>query len=328
MPIHLIWGDDSAGKENYINNLIKTCVDPCWISINLSRLEGSDPNQALQALEEARTPPFGSTSKVILLNNSPFCNGCSNQLSSLFEEAIELIPKNTHFILNSSKKPDGRLKTTKEIQKNIKSKQCIEKSFMLPAIWDTKGQYELVKRISKELNLRIDSEAITELIDAVGNDSIRLYSELQKLDLSIETKSNSLITTKTVKALVAGVSTNSLQISNSLLTNKPIEAISQLDALLEQGEPALRILATLIGQIRGWLWVSLLEKEGERDVNVIAKAAGINNPKRVYVIRKQLTDQSAEVFLHLLSRLLSIEAAIKMGTAPKDAFRDGLLSTI
>ena len=50
----------------------------------------------------------------------------------------------------------------------------------------------------------------------------------------------------------------------------------------------MRIVATLTGQIRGWLWVSLLEQQGERDVAVIAKAAGIGNPKRIYVMRKQL----------------------------------------
>ncbi|MFL0732735.1 MAG: DNA polymerase III subunit delta, partial [Prochlorococcus sp.] len=91
--------------------------------------------------------------------------------------------------------------------------------------------------------------------------------------------------------------------------------------------PALRIVATLTGQIRGWLWVSLLEQQGERDVNVIAKAAGIGNPKRIYVMRKQLQGRPPQRFLKLLSRLLEVEAALKRGALPGDAFRDGLIST-
>ncbi len=328
MPIHLIWGDDSAGKENYINTLIKTTVDPSWISINLSRLEGTNPEQAIQALEEARTPPLGSGCKIIWLNNSPFCNGCTNELAILFEETLKLISVQNHLLLSNHKKPDGRLKPTKALQKLIKSKCCIEKSFVLPAAWDKQGQQELIKRIAKEIGLQMESDVIEELIDAIGNDSVRIYSELQKLSLNAETTRNSAITTKMVRSLIEGISTNAIEIANSLLINKPIETIALLDALLEKGEPPLKILATLIGQVRGWLWVSLLEKAGEKDVGFIAKASGINNPKRIYVIRKQLNGQPPELFLTLLSRLLSIEAAIKMGIEPKDAFRDGLLSTI
>ena len=71
-----------------------------------------------------------------------------------------------------------------------------------------------------------------------------------------------------------------------------------------------------------------LKQEGEKDVNVIAKAAGIGNPKRIYILRKQVKSQSPRVFLQLLSQLLEIEAAIKNGLGPKEAFRDGFLSTI
>ena len=108
MPIHLIWGDDSSGKENYTNLLIKTKVDPSWLSINLTRLEGSDPKQSAQALEEARTTPFGNGCRIVLLSNSPFCNGCSNQLAKLFEEALPLIPVASYLVLTTNNKPDGR----------------------------------------------------------------------------------------------------------------------------------------------------------------------------------------------------------------------------
>jgi DNA polymerase-3 subunit delta len=71
--------------------------------------------------------------------------------------------------------------------------------------------------------------------------------------------------------------------------------------------------------------VSLLEQEGERDVAVIAKAAGIGNPKRIYVMRKQLQGRQPKRFLSLLGRLLDVEARLKRGALPGHAFRDGLL---
>ena len=60
-------------------------------------------------------------------------------------------------------------------------------------------------------------------------------------------------------------------------------------------------------------------------VAVIAKAAGIGNPKRIYVMRKQLQGRPPKRFLSLLGRLLEVEARLKRGAQPGDAFRDGLL---
>jgi DNA polymerase-3 subunit delta len=71
--------------------------------------------------------------------------------------------------------------------------------------------------------------------------------------------------------------------------------------------------------------VLLLEQQGERDVTVIAKAAGIGNPKRIYVMRKQLQGRDSKRLLSLLGRLLEVEAMLKRGAVPGDAFRDGLL---
>ena len=98
-----------------------------------------------------------------------------------------------------------------------------------------------------------------------------------------------------------------------------------VDALLLANEPGLRIVAALTSQIRGWLWVSLLDQQGEQDVAVIAKAAGIGNPKRIYVMRKQIRGRQPSRFLALLGQLLTVEAALKRGTAAGDAFRDGFL---
>ncbi len=60
MPIHLLWGDDSAARDRAVATLIEEAIDPNWSSINLSRLDGNEAGQAQQALEEARTPPFGA----------------------------------------------------------------------------------------------------------------------------------------------------------------------------------------------------------------------------------------------------------------------------
>ena len=334
MPIHLFWGDDEAARSRAVETLIAARTDPAWQSINLSRLDGSDPAQAAQALAEARTPPFGGGDRVVLLQRSPFCSQCPAELGQQLEACLELIPDSCHLLLVSSGKPDARLRTTKALQKLVKAGVAFEQSFALPAIWDGAGQVELVQRTAAELGLRLEPAAAEALSDAIGSDSARLASELDKLALYVgatpgggtnAAASQPLITAAAVHALVGSQAANALQVGDALLAGQPAEAIALVEALLAANEPALRIVATLSGQIRGWLWVSLLDRQGEQDVNAIAKAAGIGNPKRIYVMRKQIRGRSPSRFLNLLSQLLEVESALKRGSDPGDAFRDGFL---
>ena len=130
MPIHLIWGDDYEACNREIEEIIKTVIDPSWKSFNYSQIDGNDPKQNFRALEEIQSAPLGSGGRVVLVRRSPFCNGCSIELANKLEQAIKLIPDNTHLILNNSNKPDKRLKTTKLIAKNIQSNILSnEKSF-------------------------------------------------------------------------------------------------------------------------------------------------------------------------------------------------------
>ena len=334
MPIQVLWGDDFAGSDKAIESLVKDIIDPSWSSLNLSRLDGSEPAQVKQALEESQTPPFGSGGRIVLLKRSPICNNCPKELNDLFENIINLIPEKTYLILSNPSKPDKRLKSTKAIEKLAKDNKAIVKSYQLPAVWDKNGQKLLVENVANEFNLKISEDAIFSLVDSIGSDSKRLHSELEKLCLFIEaknraeekSKSSKIITLEDINQLIHGRTTNSLEVGNQLINNELGNVISLLDSLLDKGEPGLRILATLTGQVRGCLWVSLLEKEGEQDVNKIAKTAGINNPKRIYIIRKQIKGKSPKQFLKLLNQLLEIEASLKRGALPKQAFRDGLLT--
>ena len=328
MPFHLYWGDDEAARSRAIEALIEKLIDPAWGSINLSRLDGNDAGQAAQALAEARTPPLGSGARVVILQRSPFCNQCPAELAEQLESGLDVLPETCHLVLVNPGKPDARLRTTKALQKLVKAGQAFEASFALPAIWDGAGQVELVQRTAQALGLRLEPAAAEALSEAIGSDSARLASELEKLSIYVGSDATGqahTITAAAVVALVASHATNSLAVGDALLASKPADAIALVDALLEANEPALRIVAALSSQIRGWLWVSLLEKAGEQDVAVIAKAAGIGNPKRIYVMRKQIRGKQAKHFLKLLGQVLEVEAALKRGADGRDAFRDGFL---
>ena len=334
MPIHLIWGDDYEACNREIEEIIQTVIDPSWKSFNYSQIDGNDQKQNFRALEEVQSSPLGGGGRVVLVRRSPFCNGCSIELANKLEQAIKLIPNNTYLILNNSNKPDKRLKTTKLIEKSIQSNSFSkEKSFLLPLPWDINGQRNLVKNILYKLNLKMNHEAIDLIVECIGNDSSLINTELQKLSLFSEAINTNLTTDKPqeiskelVKKLIQNNSTNALEIANSLLKGEIIIALNKIQSLLKNGEPALRLITTLTGQSRGWLWVHLLDSQGNQDVKEIAKLAGIANPKRIFIIRKQIQGKSLATLLELMKKLLKIEASIKSGANPIDSFKDNLLT--
>ena len=334
MPIHLIWGDDYEASNRKIEEIIQTVLDPTWRSFNYSQIDGNDLKQSFRALEEIQSAPLGKGGRIVLVRRSPFCNGCSVDLASKIEQAIQLIPNNTHLILNGSNKPDKRLKTTKLILKNIESNRFSEeKSFNLPLPWDINGQRNLVKNIAYRLNLKINNETIDLIVESIGNDSSLINTELQKIallseanDKLFDTKQPTEITQELVKKLIPNNSTNALEIASLLLKGESTLALIKIKSLLENGEPALRLIATLTGQSRGWLWVHLLDEQGNQDVKEMAKLAGIANPKRIFIIRKQIQGKSLRILLELMKKLLKIEASIKSGTNPIDSFKDNLLT--
>tara|TARA_B100000700_G_C14945472_1_gene808964 strand:- start:146 stop:1165 length:1020 start_codon:yes stop_codon:yes gene_type:complete len=331
MPIHLIWGEDTTAIEKHINSLIEKILDPNWSTVNFSRLDGDDNAQTIRALEEVQTAPFGSGGRLVLLRRSNLLNTCPIDLSIKFENIIEIIPNNTHLLLINKNKPDNRLKTTKILREQINKKKAFESNFSLPTIWDQKGQRELVKRIAEELSIDIEPKAIILITEALGNDSERISKELQKLSLYEESKisNNSrksiLIREESVKFIIDDIHTNSLKVGELLIKNKMNDAFYLLETILDQGEAPLRIIATLSGQIRLCLWVKILEKDSDKDASEIAKLVGIGNPKRIYVIRKQVQDSSVKILKDLLCKLLEIEIALKRGQSPKEAFKYGLL---
>jgi len=334
MPIHLIWGDDYEASRREIEEITQTVIDPTWKSFNYSQIDGNDPEQNFRALEEAQSAPLGSGGRVVLVRRSPFCNGCSIELANKLEQTIHLIPDNTYLILNNVNKPDKRLKTTKLIEKSIKSNiHSKEKSFLLPLPWDINGQRKLVKTILDKLNLKMNHETINLIVESIGNDSSLINAELQKLSLLSEAVNENTnpdnpreISKELVTKLIQNTSTNALEIANLLLKGNRNIALRKIQSLLRNGEPALRLIATLTGQSRGWVWVHLLDSQGNKDVKEIAKIAGIANPKRIFVIRTQIQNKSLDELLDMMKKLLKIEESIKSGTNPIDSFKDNLLT--
>ncbi|HEY9726575.1 MAG TPA: DNA polymerase III subunit delta, partial [Chroococcales cyanobacterium] len=82
-----------------------------------------------------------------------------------------------------------------------------------------------------------------------------------------------------------------------------------------------RIVATLIGQFRTWLWVKLMVSEGETDQKAIATAAEVGNPKRIYFLTKEVQPLSSTQLISTLRVLVDLEFNLKRGSDPRSTLQ-------
>ncbi|MEL7224379.1 MAG: DNA polymerase III subunit delta, partial [Cyanobacteria bacterium J06576_12] len=222
-----------------------------------------------------------------------------------------LVPEKTVLLFTSANKPDGRLKSTKLLKKYAEVRE-----FAQIAPWQTDQIVGQVKRVAQEMNLRLKPQSAELLAEAVGADTRRLYNEVEKLSLYWSSQGRAKtepLPPEVITRLVAVSTQTSFQLAEALIAGKTDQALGLATDLLANNEPALKVVATLVGQFRSWLWVSLMASQGERDVKAIAKAAEINNPKRVYILQKQVRGCSPKQLRKAMSLLLALEFALKRG---------------
>ena len=330
MPIQIIWGNDLNASNKFIKKIIDEKVSKTWREINISYLNGDDDDQIKQAFDEILTPPLGDGSRVIVLKNNPIFTNKNEEIRIKFEKIYKNIPNKTYFLLQNTKKPDSRLKSTKFIQNLIKKDLAIENSFSLPDIWDFEGQKRYLEVTANSMNIYLGKGTADLIINSVGNDSFNLMSELAKAKIYLSASNNNenkelILKSDDVKKIFNDHQSNIFKIIDYLLQNSIYEGLIEIHYLLKKGEPALRLNAGLISQIRMHTIVKLLYKSGEQDLSKICKLANISNPKRIFFIRKKVNNISSDFLIQLMSYLLDIESSLKKGNNPINVFTENLV---
>ncbi len=310
MTIYLYWGEDDFAMTQAVRQLRDSILDPSWVSFNYDKISPDQPESVIQGLNQAMTPPFGMGGRLVWLVETPVCQQCSENLLVELERTLPLVPEESILLLTTRNRPDGRLKSTKLLQKYAHIRE-----FSLIPPWKTEQLVERVHSCSKDVGVKLNPIAAELLAQAVGNDTRQLYNELEKLRLYAGDSTKPL-NENTVATLVTSTTQNSLQLAAAILHGDGAKALGLVADLINRNEPALKIVATLIGQFRTWLWVKLMVTEGERDASTIATAAEVSNPKRIYFLTKEVRSLRLIQLTSTLRVLLELEVNLKRGMEP------------
>jgi DNA polymerase III subunit delta len=306
MPIYLFWGEDDFALNRAVMALRDRCLDPDWASFNYNKIPPEHPNAVVEALNQAMTPPFGMGSRLVWLAETTVCQRCSEDLLSELDRTLPALPETTVLLLSSSNKPDGRIKSTKLLQKYAEIRE-----FSNIPPWKTDQLIQQVRQLAQEVGVKLTPGATQLMAEAVGNNTRQLLNELEKLKLYVG--SSQPVTEDAITTLVTTSTQSSLQLAAAIRQGETGRSLSLLADLFRHNESGLRIVATLTNQFRTWLWVKLMVESGERDEKAIAAAAEISNPKRIYFLQQEVKGLRLDRLLQTLPLLLELEMGLKQG---------------
>ncbi|MDF5714086.1 MAG: DNA polymerase III subunit delta [Rhizonema sp. NSF051] len=309
MPIYFYWGEDDFAIEKAVARLRDRVLDPQWASFNYTSFSTDVSNAEIQGLNQVMTPPFGSGGRLVWLVNTTLNQHCPEDVLAELQRTLPVIPENSFLLLTSSHKPDERLKSTKILKKFAEIQE-----FSLISPWKTELLLQSVKQAAQTVGVKLTPRSADMLVETVGNDTRLLYNELEKLQIYAK-GSNQPMEVETVAQLVRNTTQNSLQLAVAMRTGDTVKALAILADLLAACEPSLRIVATLIGQFRTWLWVKIMMESGERNQQAIAQAAEIGNPNRIYFLQKDVQSLSVQQLIACFPLLLELETGLKQGAS-------------
>ncbi len=320
MPVYLYWGEDDFAIAQAVEKLQKKVLDPNWLQFNYHKLEGDRAGAIIEGLNQAMTPVFGMGGRLVWLLDTNICQHkpAADTLEEL-ERTLKVIPETSHLLLTTSHKPDGRLGSTKLLRKYAEVKD-----FSLIPPWKTELIEAQVKQVAQTLKLKLTSSAIALLTESVGNNTRQLWNELEKLKIYGSDHDQPLDEDAVAKLVLCNTQ-NSLQLAAAIRDGETERALGLATDLINRNEPALKIVATLVGQFRTWTIVKLMQQEGERDNQAIASAVGINNPNRLYFINKEIQKTTAEQLLATLPLLLELEHSLKSGAETRSALQTKII---
>lgn len=284
-------------------------LDPLWTSFNYTTFPPEQTNAAIEGLNQAMTPPFGMGGRLVWLINTNLCQSCPENVLEELNRTLPVIPENTVLLLTSLNKPDERLKSTKILKKFAQFQE-----FGLIPPWKTDLILKSVREAAQNIGVKLSTESAEFLAEAVGSNTRLLYNELEKLKLSVA-DSNKQLDQSVVVQLVRNTTQNSLQLASAISTGDTAKALTVASDLINANEPGLRIVATLVGQFRTWLWVKIMMERGERSPQAIAQAAEVRNHYRIKYLQQEVRLLSGRQLAECLSLLLKLEVSLKQGAA-------------
>jgi DNA polymerase-3 subunit delta len=190
-----------------------------------------------RVLEAARTGSLFATRRAVVVRNADAIKGEGEEVQGYLDD-----PAPGAALILMAVKPDKRKTLWKKI---LERAQAVPVDPLKPAALKARVRDEVRQR-----GLPLAPGALEELIETVGQDLRRLMGELDKLEAFAIGRKEPLSADDVSAVLGRALGQPIYRMSDALGERKPAVVLGQLEKLLDEGEPALKLLGALHRALR------------------------------------------------------------------------------
>lgn len=293
-PVYLIYGEEDFLKQSYKKKLKEAITGDDTMNYNYFEGKGIDVGELISL---ADTMPFFSGKRLIILEDSGFFKGASEELA----EYIPNIPE-TACLIFVENAVDKRGRLYKKVKDKGYAAEMKRQDASQLARW--------AGTILAQNGRRITSATMNLFLERVGDDMEHIRTELEKL-ISY-TMGNDVVTSEDVKAVTTVQVTNRIfDMVNAIVTGKTKLAMELYEDLLALKEPPMRILFLIARQFNQLLLVKELSAQGADKGSI---ASSLKLPP--FVVGKMLPQVKAftkEQILTYVTSCVDAEESVKTG---------------
>lgn len=242
---YILNGDQDLLRELALEKIRKVALGDAAEDFNLERFDGEKLTPDSLVMAANTLPLLGLTGgrRVLMVKRAKrLVEGTQAELLIGY---LKNPSPQTVLVMELEASPDGRRKAWKEIVKNATVVQC-----------DSLKEWQVGDWIAEEARnrgLALGPEEVKYLAGEFGSDLRRQLSELEKI--SLYAGKEKLGVEELGALLGRGKAQSIFRFTDAFASRQPGVALKQLGRLLEEGEPALRILA-LLDRVLGQLLVA------------------------------------------------------------------------
>jgi DNA polymerase-3 subunit delta len=297
---YLLYGTEKFLIDKEIKNIInKSGID----EINISKYD-LEINTLNEIIEDANTISLFSSNKLIIVDNAFIFSRVNKKAENI--ELLEEYLKNKNSTIIIFVNNNEKLDRAKKIVKLINDRGVVK-------------EYNPLKNINNSVkdmfeDYKINNDAISLLIDRVGNNLEIIYQEVEKLKLYKINEKN--ITVEDIKDIcIENINIDIFKFVDDIINKNKKSAIRTYHELLKLNEEPIKIVALLSSKFRLMYQASTLAKKGytEEDISDMLKTH--KYPVHLAIISGY--KYNPIVLLKYLNELADLDIGMKTGEKDK-----------
>ena len=304
MAVYFYYGEEDFNIELEIEK-IKSKLNPDFIALSFQALDNPEYPELINAL---RTPPMMFGNMLIVINSEEYfsqrkvyfddmeLNDIENALNNI-ADAVDII-----FVVKLPRGEGKRLDSRKKLFK-ILSKHNSKEFATIPTYKTAEISQWIINHAKKKFDISIDNDALSLMIEQVGNNFRQFDAELEKLKLIAYPEKT--VTKKMIEEIV--ISNQDLfNITESIMKGQKDRALLEFQKLINKKHP-LEILAALQTMIKKWI---LLKSRTDLSASELSKLVGMHE----FVVKQTLTklkNTNLSDLVRLKQNLFDVEYKIK-----------------